>query len=67
MAPLYGRVRGERGEAMRTASRQITAVLQTWDGRVSVTLWKDGTFVVEVAPRDGYAESVATGNVNGAK
>jgi hypothetical protein len=67
VAPLYGRVRGERGEATRTASRQISAVLSTWDGTVTVTLWKDGTFVVEAAPMDGYAEVVCKGNANGAK
>jgi hypothetical protein len=67
MAALYGRLRGERGEVTRTAGREITATLQTWDGRVSVTLWKDGVFVVEVAPLDGYAEAVCRGNVNGAE
>jgi hypothetical protein len=31
-----------------------------------VTLWRDGTFIVEVAPIDGYAEVVCEGNANGA-
>lgn len=67
MAPLYGRLRGERGEVTRTARRQLSATLQTWDGRVSVTLWADGTFIVETAPLDGYAEVACKGNANGAK
>lgn len=54
MAPLYSRLRGNRGEATRTRFGEITATLETWTGQVSVRLFKDGTYVVEVGEKHGY-------------
>lgn len=53
MAALYGRLRGSRGEVTRTgtAKSNIEAVLETWTGKVRVTLMADGKFCVETAPK----------------
>lgn len=67
MAPLRGTLQGTRGETSRLGHREITATLSTWEGRVTVTLFKDGTFTVEAGPLDGHARTVAHGNVEAAK
>ncbi len=64
MAPLRGTLQGTRGEASRLGHREITVTLSTWEGRVTVTLFKDGAFTVEAGPLDGHARIVAVGNVN---
>ncbi len=64
MAPLRGTLQGTRGETSRLGHKEITSVLSTWEGRVTTTLWKDGTFTVELAPIGGYGRTVAVGNVN---
>lgn len=64
MAPLRGTLQGTRGETSRLGHREITATLSTWEGRVTTTLRKDGTFTVELAPVDGHGRTVAVGNVN---
>lgn len=53
MAALYGRLQGERGQVTRTAHHNITATLETWEGKITVTLQCDGSFTVEVG--DKYA------------
>ncbi len=66
MSALYGRLRGNRGEVTRTAACEITATLETWEGKVCVTLWKDGAYmveVVEVGEKYGSMERVHEGNV----
>ncbi len=64
MAPLYGRLQGNRGEATRMGFEEITAALQTWEGRVTTTLRKDGTFTVEMGPLDGHGRTAVVGNVD---
>ncbi len=64
MAPLYGRLRGNRGEVTRTGFEEITATLETWTGQVSVTLRKDGSYVVEVGEKHGAGRTVFGGNVD---
>lgn len=64
MSALYGRLLGGRGEVTRTATREITATLETWEGKVCVTLRKDGTYTVEVGEKYGGMEKVHGGNVD---
>lgn len=64
MAPLRGTLQGTRGETSRLGHKEITSVLSTWEGRVTTTLWKDGTFTVELAPLDGYGRTVLVGSVD---
>lgn len=64
MAPLRGTLQGTRGETSRLGHREITATLSTWEGSVTTTLMKDGTFTVEIAPFDGHGRTAAVGNVN---
>lgn len=64
MAPLYGRLRGSRGEATRTGFEEITATLETWTGQVSVTLNRDGSYVVVAGEKHGTGRPVFTGNVD---
>ena len=64
MAPLYGRLRGNRGGATRTDFEEIAATLETWTGQVSVRLFKDGTYVVEVGEKHGTGRTVFGGNVD---
>jgi hypothetical protein len=65
MAPLRGTLKGTRGETSRLGHKEITATLSPWEGRVTTTLRKDGTFAVEIVPLDGHGRTVAVGNVNG--
>lgn len=53
MSALYGRMQGERGQVTRTAHHNITVTLETWEGKISVNLRRDGSFTVEVG--DKYA------------
>lgn len=45
------------------AYSEITATLETWEGKVTVTLWRDGTYTVEVGEKYGSAERAHEGNV----
>lgn len=53
MSALYGRLQGERGQVTRTAHHSIAATLETWEGKVTVALQRDGSFIVEIG--DKYA------------
>lgn len=67
VAALYGRLVSERGaEKTKTAHQQITATVETWTGKVSVLLSKDGSYVVEVGPKHGTGLPVLRGNVDAA-
>lgn len=65
MAPLYGRLRGRGKEKTATATDEITTTVETWEGKVSVTLFANGRFVVEVGEKYGIGKPVYEGDVNG--
>ncbi len=65
MAPLYGRLKGMGKEKTATATDEITATVETWEGKVSVTLFASGRFVVEVGEKHGIGRPVYEGNANG--
>ena len=56
MAPLYGRLKGRGKEKTATAAQEITATLETWEAKVSLTLYPGGEFVVEVSEKYGPGE-----------
>jgi hypothetical protein len=56
VAPLYGRLKGRGKEKTVTASKEITATLETWEAKVSLTLFPDGEFVMEVGEKYGPGE-----------
>lgn len=64
MSALYGRLQGSRGEATRLGHDHIEATLETWRGRLRLTLGKDGTYALEVAPKHGGFTPVYAGNVD---
>jgi hypothetical protein len=43
---------------------EITATLETWTGQVSVTLNRDGSYVVVAGEKHGTGRPVFTGNVD---
>ena len=56
MAPLYGRLKGRGKEKTATATKEITATLETWEERVSLTLFASGEFLVQVGEKYGPLE-----------
>jgi hypothetical protein len=56
MAPLYGRLKGRGREKTVTATEEITATLETWEAKVSLTLFAGGEFVVEIGDKYGPSE-----------
>lgn len=64
MAALYGRLRGSRGEATRCGSDHIEATLETWEGRLRLTLGRDGTYALEIGAKHCGLAPVYAGNVN---
>lgn len=56
MANLFGRIKGSRGEATRTGSDTIEAHLETWEGRVTVELQRNGDFTVWKSAKNGMGE-----------
>jgi hypothetical protein len=50
VSALYGYLRGSRGTATRAGSERITAELQTWDDRLSLTLDRDGSYTLSREP-----------------
>lgn len=73
MANLYGRLKDEgksnATEVTRTAGREISAQLETWEGGIRVELDKDGNFKVFIGPKYGERAKpdtlIAYGNVDG--
>lgn len=63
MAPLYGRLQGNRGEATRMGYSDISTQVETWQGKVSVDLFKDGTFYVRLGGKHDTGKIIAAGNV----
>ena len=59
MANLRGVLQGSRGLTSRLGSREIWSRLNTWEGDIFTTLFKDGDAVVEVNGKE-----VWRGNVN---
>lgn len=65
MAPLYGRLRGSRGEATRCGSDVIESTVETWNGIVRVSLRKNGSYYVETSGKHGERRrEVLAGNVD---
>ena len=58
MAPLYGRLKGRGKEKTATATDEITATLETWEAKVSLTLFPGGEFVVELGEKHRPGEEV---------
>lgn len=52
MSALYGRLKGRGKEKTATASREITARLESWEVAVSLTLYPSGEYVVCVGEKD---------------
>lgn len=52
MAATYGRVKGIRGEASRLGDKYIFTSAETWRGAVRVWVLADGTFEIEIGPKD---------------
>lgn len=63
MAKLIGYLKGNRGEVSRLATKEIEATLQTWKGRVRLTLWTDGTFNLDYGDIDGSNREKFRGKV----
>lgn len=64
MAPLYGRLKGRGKEKTATATEEISCTLETWESKVSLTLFPGGEFVVEVGAKYGPGEVGYKGNAN---
>lgn len=65
MANLIGYLQGNRGEVSRLGSDTIRANLQTWDGKVDVTLSKNGDFFITIADKHGGGDAIRiTGNAD---
>jgi peptidyl-tRNA hydrolase len=69
MAPLYGRLQGNHWhkEVTRTGVYEVESTLETWDGKITTYLNRDGEFVVTVSSKYGGVFDelvVATGNVD---
>lgn len=71
MANLYGRLRGytldgrpSSGEATRLGHGQIEADVETWDGKLSVHLKKDGSYYLYLGGKYDGGKLVARGNVD---
>jgi len=60
MANLRGTLQGSRGMTSRLGHETITSRLNTWDGAISMTLLKDGSFNVVI---DGLG-TIMRGNVD---
>jgi hypothetical protein len=56
VAPLYGRLKGRGKEKTATVTEEITATLETWEDKVSLTFFSGGDFVVEVGKKYGPGE-----------
>lgn len=65
MANLIGYVNSDRSTttASRLASEYITVQAETWQGKVEVTLEKDGDFTVQVGPKHSSGQVALKGNV----
>ena len=59
MANLRGVLGTEKSTVSRLSRRVISATLNTWEGKVEVTLLAEGDYMVNV-----NGKTVATGNVN---
>jgi hypothetical protein len=69
MANLYGRLHGNHWhkEVTRTAVDSVDSTLETWEGKITTRLNRDGEFVVTVSSKYGGVFDelvVAAGNVN---
>lgn len=64
MANLLGRIQGSRGEATRLGSSTITSKLETWNGSITTTLHKDGTFTVSIGAKTSTGREIVQGNVD---
>lgn len=64
MSALYGRLWGSRGAVTRTGHTSITARLEDWENAVQLTLFKDGSYVVEVGEKHGQGEEHYRGNAH---
>lgn len=67
MAALIGYLQGNRGETSRCGSKEsgIRAQLETWHGRIVVSLDANGDFSVAIASkRGGNTTQIAHGNVD---
>lgn len=66
MAALYGRMQGSRGETTRCGHDSISATLETWQGKITTVLEKDGSFTTMISGKQGEGPRivVAQGNVN---
>lgn len=53
-----------RGEATRCGSESIEATLETWEGRLRLTLGRDGTYALEIGEKYGGLTPVYAGNLN---
>lgn len=68
MAALYGTLTNEKAKPVtRTSADYLVSKLETWEGKVEVTLWADGRFTVEVGDKyeGGFGMlPVVNGNIN---
>jgi hypothetical protein len=49
---------------IRRGFTDVQSTLETWEGSVQTTLFRDGTYTVEVGPKHGPRALVAKGNVD---
>lgn len=64
MAALYGRLRGLQRRGYTLGSDHIEATLETWEGRLRLTLGRDGTYALEIGAKHCGLAPVYAGNVN---
>lgn len=64
MAALYGCLRGRGKEKTATATQEITATLETWEAKVSLTLLPSGAYFVEIGEKHGPGEIGYEGNAH---
>lgn len=64
MAPLYGRMQGERGEVTRTANWEIESKLETWEGSIRTELERDGSFRVYIGSKSNPTQLIAKGVID---
>jgi len=64
MSALYGRLQGGRGEVTRTGHYQITSKLETWEGKLETTLYRDGSFEVRLGEKYSSGKLVLSDNVD---